>query len=102
MKPHHKRTNPRPQRLHSWFNLIPVNEFENNKPDKILFLDSFVTIEEQRDGSESAYTVLFEGKHEMTVVVEIGILFVWYGKDLQKPCRPFPKLYEKLYDSEYV
>ncbi len=102
MKPHHKHTNPRPQRLHSWFNLIPVNELENNKPDKILFLDSFVTIEEQRDGTESAYTVLFEGKHEMTVVVEIGILFVWYGKDLQKPDRPFPKLYEKLYDSEYV
>ena len=46
--------------------------------------------------------MLFEGKHEMTVVVEIGIIFVWYGDDLQKPDRPFPKLYEELYDSEYV
>jgi len=46
--------------------------------------------------------VLFEGRHEMTVVVEVGIIFVWYGDDLQKPDRPFPKLCDKLYDSEYV
>lgn len=100
--PAHKRLNPRPQRLHAWFNLIPVKELEKTRPDKILFLDSFVTVEERRDGIETRYTVLFEGKHEMTVVVEIGIIFVWYGDDLQKPDRPFPKLYEELYDSEYV
>ena len=100
--PAHKRLNPRPQRLHAWFNLIPVKELEKTRPDKILFLDSFVTVEERRDGSETRYAVLFEGKHEMTVVVEVGIIFVWYGDDLQKPDRPFPKLYDKLYDSEYV
>ena len=37
------------------------------------------------------YTVLFEGKHEMTVVVELGIIFVWYGEDLQKPVPPLPE-----------
>ena len=80
--PAHKRLSPRPQRLHTWFNLIPVKELEKTRPDKILFLDSFVTVEERRDGIETRYTVLFEGKHEMTVVVEIGIIFVWYGDDL--------------------
>lgn len=101
-KPAHKRSNPRPQRLHTWFNLIPVKEFEKDRPDRVLFLDSFVSVEERRDGSETPYTVLFEGEHEMTVHVALGIIFVWYGEDLQKPDRPFPKLYGKLYDSEYV
>ncbi len=102
VKPAHKRINPRPQRLRSWFNLIPVKELEQRAPEKILFLDSFVTVEERRDGDATSYRVLFEGKHEMSVVVYIGILFVWYGEDLRTPDRPFPRLFEKLYDSEYV
>jgi len=101
-KPAHKRSNPRPQRLHTWFNLIPVKEFEDTRPDKILFLDSFVTVEARHDDGETPYVVLFEGKHEMCVIVEIGIIFVWYGEDLQKPARPFPKLYEETYPSKYV
>lgn len=101
-KPAHKRINPRPQRMHSWFNLIPVAELQARRSQRVLFLDTFVTIEELRDGTESSYRVLFEGKQEMCVVEQIGILFVWYGDELQKPDRPFPRLYEQLYDSQYV
>jgi len=101
-KPAHKRVNPRPQRLHTWFNLIPVKEFEDARPERILFLDSFATVQTRVSNGETEYTVLFEGVHEMTVVVEIGIIFVWYGDDLKVPDRPFPKLYEQKYASEYV
>ena len=101
-KPDHGRINPRPQRLHTWFNLIPVKELEDTRPDEVLFLDSFVTIQRRPDDGGPSYTVLFEGKHEMTVVVQIGIIFVWYGDDLQKPDRPFPTLHGEPYASEYV
>jgi phenylpropionate dioxygenase-like ring-hydroxylating dioxygenase large terminal subunit len=101
-QPAHRRANPRPQRLHTWFNLIPVKEFEDTRPDEVLFLDSFVTIQGRPDDGGPPYTVLFEGKREMTVVVELGIIFVWYGEDLQNPDRPFPRLYEETYASEYV
>jgi nitrite reductase/ring-hydroxylating ferredoxin subunit len=100
--PAHKRVNPRPQRLHTWFNLIPVAEFEKTRPDEILFLDTFVTVQVQDDRDEPRYVVRFEDKHEMTVVVKVGVIFVWYGDDLQKPDRPFPTLYEEPYDSQYV
>jgi nitrite reductase/ring-hydroxylating ferredoxin subunit len=101
-KPLHKQTNPRPQRLHTWFNLIPVKEFEDKKPDRLLFLDSFVTIEPRSDDGEAPYKVLFEGQHEMCVVVEVGIIFVWYGDDLANPDRPFPTFWEEKYASQYV
>jgi nitrite reductase/ring-hydroxylating ferredoxin subunit len=101
-KPVHKQSNPRPQRLHTWFNLIPVKEFEDKKPDRVLFLDSFVTVEPRPGGGEAPYRVLFEGKHEMCVVVELGIIFVWYGDDLANPDRPFPKFFEEKYPSQYV
>jgi nitrite reductase/ring-hydroxylating ferredoxin subunit len=100
--PAHKRVNPRPQRLHTWLNLIPVEEFEKTRPGKILFLDTFVTVQVREDGDEPRYVVRFEGKLEMTVVVQVGVIFVWYGDDLQKPDRPFPTLYEAPYDSQYV
>lgn len=97
-KPAHKRVNPRPQRLHTWLNLIPVREFEETRPVEVLFLDSFVTIENEG----ASYRVLFEGEREMTVVVELGVIFVWYGDDLQRPDRPFPTLFERPYDAAYV
>lgn len=93
--PAHKRDNPRPQRLHTWFNLIPVAEFEKTRPDKISFLDTFVTLHVRAGDDKPRYIVRFEGKHEMTVVVMVGVIFVWYGDNLQKPDRPFPKLYEE-------
>jgi hypothetical protein len=101
-KPAHKRKNPRPQRLCTWFNLIPVKEFEDTTPAKILFLDSFVTVARRHDAGKPPYSVWFEGKYEMCVVVELGIIFVWHGEDLQKPDRSFPKLFETPYASEYV
>ena len=101
-KPAHKRRNPRPQRLHTWFNLIPVDEAEQQRPDRVLFLDSFVTLERQERGSEVHYVVRFEGLQEMTVVVDVGVIFVWYGEDLQSPDRPFPTLYAQQYPSRYI
>lgn len=101
-KPAHKRVNPRPQRLHTWFNLMPVKELEETSPERILFLDSYVTLERRVNDAQTEYVVLYEGTHEMTVVVQIGIIFVWYGDNLKKPDRPFPKLYAETYDSEYV
>lgn len=94
--------NPRPQRLDAWFNLIPVKEFEQNRPQRILFLDSFATVEPINDGGTPAYRVLFEGTREMTVVVHVGVIFVWYGDDLASPDRPFPTFFSELYDSQYV
>jgi len=99
-KPAHKRHNPRPQRLHTWFNLIPVAEQRRRGDGEVLFLDTFVTVE--RGGSDEAYTVRFEGQHEMVVVVHFGLVFVWYGEDLQRPDRPFPVLFEDPYPGEYV
>ncbi len=101
-KPAHKRVNPRPQRLHSWFNLIPVAEYEKCGNPRILFLDTFVTVESTVTNGETTYEVFFEGEHPMTVVVEIGVLFVWYGDELLKPDRPFPTLFADPYDSAYV
>ncbi|MCH9668395.1 MAG: Rieske 2Fe-2S domain-containing protein [Actinomycetia bacterium] len=94
--------NPRPQRLHTWFNLIPVAEYEKTRRPRILFLDTFVTVESRVVNGETQYEVFFEGEHPMTVVVEIGVLFVWYGEDLSKPDRPFPTLFAEPYDSAYV
>lgn len=99
--PAYKRINPRPQRLHTWFNLIPVAELERTQSEKIPFLDSFVTVD-ARDEREARYVVRFEGQREMTVVVRHGIVFVWYGDDFQKPDRPFPTLFAEPYDSQYV
>ena len=101
-KPAHQRVNPRPQRLHTWFNLVPVAELEQARPSRVLFLDTFVTVESKVVGGQARYEVLFEGEHPMTVVVEIGVLFVWYGDDLKKPDRPFPTFHEEKYDSAYV
>jgi nitrite reductase/ring-hydroxylating ferredoxin subunit len=101
-KPAHKRLNPRPQRLHSWFNLVPIAEYEAERPARILFLDTFVTIERKDVAGETRYRVLFEGQREMTSVVEIGILFVWYGDDLATPDRHFPNFFSEKYDSAYV
>ena len=101
-KPAHKRVNPRPQRLHSWFNLIPIAEYEKCRNPRILFLDTFVTVESTVADGETTYEVLFEGKQPMAVVVEIGVLFVWYGDELLKPDRPFPILFAEPYDSAYV
>ena len=70
-KPAHKRLNPRPQRLHSWFNLVPIAEYEAVRPARILFLDTFVTIERKDVAGETRYRVFFEGQREMTSVVEI-------------------------------
>lgn len=102
-KPAHKRANPRPQRLHSWFNLIPIADYERTRPSRILFLDTFVTIESASvvDG-HPGYKVYFEGRHPMTVVVAIGVIFVWYGDDLRQPDRPFPTLFAEPFDSTYV
>lgn len=99
-RPAHKRIIPRPQRIHTWFNLIPVQEFEDTRPERIAFLDSFVTVE--RGTEPDDYAVLFEGERRMTVVVEIGVIFVWYGEDLAKPDRPFPVFFEKKFDSSFV
>ena len=101
-KPVHECRDPRPQRLHTWFNLIPVDELEAKRPERVLFLDSFVTVEKTADAAAGPYRVFFEGKHEMTAVVEIGIIFVWYGEDLRRPDRPFPRLYANLYESRYM
>jgi len=101
-KPAHKRVNPRPQRLHTWFNLIPVAEYQKSRPSRIGFLDTFVTVESKVVDGEPKYDVFFEGEHPMTVVVDIGVLFVWYGEDLLKPDRPFPTLFAEPYDSAYV
>ncbi|QUR65821.1 Rieske 2Fe-2S domain-containing protein [Mycobacterium spongiae] len=101
-KPGCKRVNPRPQRLNTWFTLIPVAEYEKKRPSRIPFLDTFVTVEPIGADGETPYAVFFEGKLPMTAVVEIGVLFVWYGDDLQKPDRPFPTLFAEPYDSAYV
>ncbi len=90
----------RPQRLHTWMNLIPVAEYERDRPREILFLDTFVTVEPTGD-AVAPYRVLFEGETEMTVVVRIGLVFVWYGDDLSAPDRPFPDLFSALYPTEY-
>ena len=103
-----RRGNPRPQRLHTWFHLISVKAFEKTRPERVLFLDSFVTIVPKDAGNVAngaggpAYTVMFEGEREMSVVVNIGVIFVWYGEDLLRPSRPFPRLYDEQYPSEYV
>jgi nitrite reductase/ring-hydroxylating ferredoxin subunit len=106
-----RRANPRPQRLHTWFHLISVKAFEKTRPERVLFLDSFVTILPKDAGNGAnaangsggpAYTVMFEGEREMSVVVNIGVIFVWYGEDLLRPDRPFPRLYDEQYPSEYV
>jgi phenylpropionate dioxygenase-like ring-hydroxylating dioxygenase large terminal subunit len=101
-KPAHKRVNPRPQRLHTWFNLIPVAEFERKRPTRILFLDTFVTVESKALDGQTHYEVFFQGERPMTVVVSIGVLFVWYGDDLRRPDRPFATLYAEKFDSAYV
>ncbi len=88
----------RPQRLHTWFNLIPVDEFERTRPARVLFLDSFVTV----SPADGAYRVLFEGRDEMTAVVHIGVIFVWYGEHLLAPDRPFPTLFETTYPTRYI
>jgi nitrite reductase/ring-hydroxylating ferredoxin subunit len=93
-----EKESARPQRLHTWFNLIPVAEYEEKAPEQLLFLDSFVVV--AADGDD--YKVLFEGRHEMTVVVHIGIIFVWYGEHLLQPDRPFPDLYKTLYPTRYI
>lgn len=93
-----ERASSRPQRLHTWLNLIPLAEYERERPDRILFLDTFVTVDSARD----TYRVLFEGRQEMTVVVYIGVIFVWYGADLLAPDRPFPVLYEQTYPTRYI
>ena len=97
--------NQRPQRLYSWFNLIPVKEFEKNLPETILFLDSFVTVTEKPASNgleEKGYTVLWQGKDEMTVVVKYDVIFVWYGENLLEPDRPFPVIFEKPFTSQYI
>jgi len=95
--------NPRPQRLNTWFNLIPVKKVEDTKPREIVFLDSFVTIEPKTDGTDGkSYTVRFEGQREMCVVVKYGVIFVWYGEDLSRPDRPFPTIFEKPYNARYI
>ena len=90
----------RPQRLHTWMTLIPIAEYQQDRPREILFLDTFVTIEPTGD-AEVPYRVLFEGATEMTVVVQIGLIFVWYGSDLATPDREFPDLFGELYPTEY-
>ena len=100
--PAHKRVNPRPQRLRTWFNLIPVAELEKTRPKTIPFLDRFVTVEIRSGGGEPRYSVRFEGNHEMTVVVRHGVIFVWYGDELQRPDRPFPTLFAHPYESQYI
>lgn len=94
-------TNARPQRLHSWFNLIPVDQFEKEQPERVLFLDSFVTVKTAPQ-YRCGYQVLFEGMMPMSVVVHIGVIFVWYGDDLLHPDRDFPKLYDELYSTQYI
>jgi len=90
----------RPQRLHTWLNLIPADEFEATRPEKILFLDTFAVVE-KTNNSEQPYKVLFEGKQEMTVVLKHGVIFVWYGDDLSKPDREFPTLFDTPYNTQY-
>ncbi len=100
-----QRIDARPQRMNTWFNLIPVKKFEDTQPAKLLFLDSFVTVQstEAKDGSgEKSYSVFFEGQHEMSVVVKYSLIFVWYGDDLLTPDRPFPVIFEKPFTSKYV
>ena len=58
----------RPQRLHTWMNLIPVDEYEKQRPQQILFLDTFATVKKTNNASKP-YIVLFEGKHEMVSIV---------------------------------
>ena len=89
----------RPQRMCTWFTLIPVEEFENDKPEQVLFLDTFVTVKRK---AEDDYEVLFEGKEPMLAKVYVGLIMVWYGDDLQTPTREFPKLYDELYPTKYI
>jgi len=95
------RTSARPQRLHTWLNLIPAAEYERDRPKQVLFLDTFVTIEPTGDATRP-YRVRFEGDQEMVVVVEFGVIFVWYGNDLAHPDRPFPTLFAHPYPTRYV
>lgn len=92
----------RPQRLHTWLNLIPVDEYEQKKPSRILFLDSYAIVRKEPYNTEKPYRVFFEGDKEMTVEVQYGVIFVWYGDDLAKPDRPFPNLYDNPYPTKYV
>lgn len=91
----------RPQRLHSWFNLIPVDELEKTRPQRILFMDSFVTVHMSAAGGQESCSIYFEDRELMTHVVHIGLVFVWFGADLGRPDRPFPTLYEELYPTKY-
>lgn len=90
----------RPQRLHTWMTLIPIAEYERDRPREILFLDTFVTVEPTGD-PETPYRVLFGGRAEMTVVVQLGLIFVWYGSELASPDRPFPQLFDELHPTDY-
>lgn len=92
----------RPQRLCTWFNLIPVKKFKGLKTKEVPFLDSFVVIEPKGGADEDAYSVYFEGTQEMSVVVDYGVIFVWYGEDLLNPDRPFPQIFEEKYTSQYI
>ena len=94
-------TSRRPQRLHTWFTLIPVRQYEADLPRQVLFLDTFVTIEATTD-ELTPYVVRFEGGTEMSVVVRFGVIFVWYGNDLTTPDRPFPTLFTEPFPTPYV
>jgi phenylpropionate dioxygenase-like ring-hydroxylating dioxygenase large terminal subunit len=92
----------RPQRLHTWFNLIPVDEFEKKRPQKVLFLDTYVIVTKNIEDPNDPYIVLFEGEKVMTHVLYLGLIFVWYGENLAAPDRPFPRLYDAIYPTRYA
>ncbi|MBW2190948.1 MAG: hypothetical protein JRG93_15420, partial [Deltaproteobacteria bacterium] len=89
----------RPQKHNSWFNVLPVRDFDPLKSARMPFLDSFVTVKASPE--EPGYVVRYEGVHPMHVTVQYGFICVWFGDDLNEPSWPFPVLFDRSFGRDF-
>ncbi len=89
----------RPQKHNSWFNVVPVKDLKKSISNRYDFLDTFVTVEEQNDGS---YSVFLEGEKALIVEEHFGFLCVWYGDNLEQADWPFPQLFDESFGHDFV
>ena len=61
----------RPQKHNSWFNVLPIKDLKKSSTNRYDFLDTFVTVDQQDDGS---YFVLLEGQTPLIVEEHFGFL----------------------------
>jgi phenylpropionate dioxygenase-like ring-hydroxylating dioxygenase large terminal subunit len=88
----------RPQKHNSWFNVIPVKEFNKSNLKEFPFLDSFVTIKAYGNNS---FKVLYEGSQHLLVELHFGFICVWFGDNLEVPDWPFPILFKESFGHEF-